>query len=147
MKKKLIFCSILSVVALVMSCRDESTYPLPYNDRNIGAYMRVVKLTSNVIDLNNLAGSALEGVFEAVDEEYGDLVESFDIVVSYRRGLAVSSEVPILTVPGSAFQPVPQPTYSEYKRATIKVPIQDAVTALQSATTNPLFLALMTFIP
>jgi len=114
MNKKIVFSVILGLVATVMSCRDESTYPLPYNDRNIGAYMRVVTLYSNVIDLNNLSGSALDGVFESVDEEYGELLESFDIVVSFRRGLAVSSEVPVKTVAASEFAPVAEPTYSEY---------------------------------
>jgi len=138
MNKKIVFSVILGLVATVMSCRDESTYPLPYNDRNIGAYMRVVTLYSNVIDLNNLSGSALDGVFEAVDEEYGELLESFDIVVSFRRGLAVSSEVPVKTVAASEFAPVAEPTYSEYKRARIKIPTADAIAALQTATTNPL---------
>ena len=138
MNKKIVFSAIVALVALVMSCRDESTYPLPYNDRNIGAYMRVVSLQSNIIDANNFAGSALDGIFEAVDEEYGDLLDEFQIVVSYRRGLTLSSEVPIKTVPGSDFQPVPEPTFSEYKRARIRIPITDVITALQGAATNPL---------
>jgi len=138
MNKRYLLLAVLSLVVLAMSCRDESTYPLPYNDRNIGAYMRVVTLNSNIIDLNDLANSGLDGIFEAVDEEYGDLLESFDIVVSYRRGITFSSEVPILSVPGSEFQPVPEPTYSEYKRKNIRISAQAAITALQGAATNPL---------
>lgn len=138
MNKKYLLLAVLSLVVLVMSCRDESTYPLPYNDRNIGAYMRVVTLNSNIIDLNDFANSGLDGIFEAVDEEYGDLLEEFEILVSYRRGITFSSEVPILKVAGSEFQKVPEPTYSEYKRKAIRIPAQTAITALQGAATNPL---------
>jgi len=138
MNKKYLLLAVLSLVVLVMSCRDESTYPLPYNDRETGAYMRVVTLNSNIIDLNDLANSGLDGIFEAVDEEYGDLLEEFEILVSYRRGITFSSEVSVLKVPGSEFQAVPEPTFSEYKRKAIRIPAQTAITALQGAATNPL---------
>ncbi|MFZ9980937.1 MAG: hypothetical protein ACO3FI_02795 [Cyclobacteriaceae bacterium] len=138
MNKKYLLLAVLSLVVLVMSCRDESTYPLPYNDRETGAYMRVVTLNSNIIDLNDLANSALDGIFEAVDEEYGELLEEFEILVSYRRGITVSSEISVLKVSGSEFQEVPEPTYSEYKRKSIRIPAQTAITALQGAATNPL---------
>lgn len=137
MKNKYLILTTLALFALAMSCRDESTYPLPYNDRNVGAYMRVVKLNSNVFDLNDLANSALEGVFEAVDEEYGDLLQTFEIKVSHRRGIAISDEVSVISVDGSEFQPVPEPTYSDYKRATVKVTADETLTALRTVTNFP----------
>lgn len=138
MNKRYLLLSILSLVVLVMSCRDESTYPLPYNDRETGAYMRVYSLSSNIIDLNDLSNSGLDGIFEIVDEEFGDLLQEFEILVSYRRGITTSSEVSVLTVPGSEFTEVPEPTYSEYKRKSIRIAAQTAITALQGAATNPL---------
>jgi len=137
MNKKYLFLTVLSLFALAMSCRDESTYPLPYNDRNVGAYMRVVRLTSNVFDLNDLSNSALEGVFEAVDEEYGDLLQTFQIKVSLRRGTTITDEADVVEVDGSDFQPVPEPTYSEYKRATIRITAAETLTALRSVANFP----------
>ena len=134
MNKRYLFLAILSLVGLAMSCKDESTYPLPYNDRETGAYMRVVRLTSNIFDTNDLANSALEGVFEIVDEEYGDLLESFEVVVSIRRGISISSEATVKTVAGSEFQPVPQPSFSKYKRATVRIAANDALAALKTTT-------------
>jgi len=79
----------------------------------------------------------LEGVFEAVDEEYGDLLQTFDIKVSLRRGTTITDEADVASVDGSEFQAVPEPTYSEYKRATIKIAANDALAALQGVANFP----------
>ena len=133
MNKKSLLFSLVATLGLALSCVDESTYPLPYNDRETGAYMRVVKLNSNVFDLNDLPNSALDGVFEIVDEEYGDLLESFEIVVSIRRGINFSKDVALTSIPSTEFEAVPQPTYSKYKRARIKITADEALTALQTS--------------
>lgn len=134
MKIKSLFIASVLLLGVAMSCTDESTYPLPYNDRETGAYMRVVTLSSNVFDLNDLPNSALQGEFEIVDEEYGDLLETFNVVVSIRRGVNFTKYVPLKSFPASDFQPVPEPTFSEYKRAKLKITADEALTALKTST-------------
>lgn len=135
--KKYSLILALSVAGLGIACRDESLYPLPYDDREVGAYMRLYSQTSNIIDLNDLANSGLDAIFEAVDDNGGNNLAEFRIFVSHRRGTAVTSEVPVKTIPGSDFTSVSEPTYSTYKRARVRVTANETLTALGGATGFP----------
>jgi hypothetical protein len=135
--KRFIFFTTLLLTVVSIGCRDKDLYPLPYDDREVGAYMRFYSQTSNIIDLNDLANSGLDGVFEAVDENGGNNVQEFRIFVSHRRGTAVSSERLVKTIPGTAFTKVPEPTFSEYTRAKVRVTAAETLTALLTATGFP----------
>ncbi len=130
-KYTLLTAFLLAVV--VIGCRDKDLYPLPYDDREVGAYMRLYSLTSNIIDLNDLANSGLDATFEAVDDNGGNNLQEFRIFVSHRRSTALSKEVLVKTIPGSAFTKVPEPTFSEYTRAKVRVSAAESLTALASS--------------
>jgi hypothetical protein len=136
-KRITIFLFVLTILGSI-ACVDESLYPLPYNDRTTGAYLRIYKQTSNVLDLNDLANSAFEAVFEPVDENGGNDLESIDFFVSHRRGSDLTEEVFLTTVDAaSTFTDVPEPTYSEYKRGVIRLDANDILAALQTITVDP----------
>ena len=73
---------ILSVIA--MSCQDESLYPLPYDDRGTGSYLRVYKIVSNVWDLDDLANSGFEAIYESVDANAGADLTSVEFWATHR---------------------------------------------------------------
>lgn len=127
----------LLVMGLGIACRDESLYPLPYNERVVGAYLRMYSITSNVFDLNDLNNSGFDVDYEMVDEANGDNLQEIEFYVSMRRGTGVTGEVLIKTVPGSSFAAVPEPTYSEYKRARIRITANETLAALASITAVP----------
>jgi hypothetical protein len=135
-KRYSLFTALLLTVVGI-GCRDKDLYPLPYDDREVGAYMRLYSQTSNVIDLNDLANSGLDAIFEAVDANGGNNLQEFRILVSHRRGAALSGEVPVKTIPGSAFSKAIEPTFSEYTRAKVRVSASEALTALAGATGFP----------
>jgi hypothetical protein len=116
-----------------IGCRDKDLYPLPYDDREVGAYMRLYSLTSNIIDLNDLTNTGLDAVFEAVDQNGGNDLLEFRILVSHRRGASLTGEVPVKTIPASDFTDVPEPTFSEYKRAKVRITGNETQTALLTA--------------
>jgi len=130
----------LLIVGIVMSCRDESLYPLDYNDRTQGAYLRMYSITSNVFDVNDFANSAFETTFETVDPEGGNLLEEIEFYASFRIGTTtppqLTDEVLVKTVPASVFVEVPEPTYSEFKRATIRITHAETHAALLTAPTQ-----------
>ncbi len=134
-KYTLLTASLLIVV--VIGCRDKDLYPLPYDDREVGAYMRLYSLTSNIIDLNNLANSGLDATFEAVDENGGQNVQEFRILVSHRRGASLSGEVAVKTISGASFVKATEPTFSEYTRAKVRVTANETLAALASASGFP----------
>lgn len=135
--KKYSLAIALFLGGMGIACRDESLYPLPYDDREVGAYMRIYSLTSNVIDLNDPANTGLDAIFEAVDGNKGNNLSEFRIFVSHRRGTSVSSEVAVKTIPASAFTAVSEPTFSDYKRAKIRVTATETLAALATATNFP----------
>lgn len=137
--KKIIYTLLIALVflGLGMSCTDESLYPLPYNDRTTGAYLRIYNQTSTVFDLNDLTNSAFEAVFEPVDENNGDDLASIEFFVSHRRGTDLTQEVFLTSVDANIFQAVPEPTYSVYKRGTVRLPANDILNALRTITTDP----------
>lgn len=135
--KKYTWLMALFVMGLGVACRDESLYPLPYFDRTVGAYLRMYSITSNVFDLNDLANSGFDVEYEMVDEANGDNLQEIEFYVSMRRGTGVTGEALIKTVPGSNFAAVPEPTYSEYKRARIRITANETLAALASITAVP----------
>lgn len=135
--KKYTWFMALLVMGLGIACRDESLYPLPYNERVVGAYLRMYSITSNVFDLNDLNNSGFDVDYEMVDEANGDNLQEIEFYVSMRRGTGVTGEVLIKTVPGSSFAAVPEPTYSEYKRARIRITANETLAALASITAVP----------
>ncbi|MFM8911969.1 MAG: hypothetical protein ACKOE6_03480 [Flammeovirgaceae bacterium] len=132
--RQLIIATLFLTTMSAIGCRDKDLYPLPYDDREVGAYMRLYSLSSNIINLSDLANSGLDGVFEAVDANNGNNLQEFRILVSHRRGSAVSSEVPIKTIAASEFAAVAEPTISQYRRARIRVTATETLAALASAT-------------
>lgn len=135
--KKYTWLMALFIMGLGIACRDESTYPLPYNERVVGAYLRMYSITSNVFDLNNLANSGFDVTYEMVDEANGDNLQEIEFYVSMRRGTGLTGEALIKTVPGSDFADVPEPTYSEYKRAHIRITATETLAALASISAAP----------
>lgn len=137
------YTAIFALVMLgIASCTDESLFPLPYNDREVAAYLRMYKVTSTSLDFTDIsttggANTAFETVFEAVDEAKGANLSKVDFFVSLRRGTTATDEVLVKSVAGSAFTAVPEPTYSEYRRSTVKITAQEAVTALATLTSVP----------
>lgn len=144
MKIRNIYTLLLaSFMLAVTSCRDESLYPLPYNDRDFAAYLRMYSIASNVIDLNDPTNSGFETDFEIVDKSGGDELESINFYATFRKTTGalptqgVTDEVFIRNIPAQGlFQDVPEPTYSEYKRATIRITYNDALAALATAPTQ-----------
>jgi hypothetical protein len=94
-------------------------------------------IRSNVFDITNLAESAFDVVFEPVDENDGDNLAGIDFYVSLRRGTNLTYEVFLKNVDASVFANVPEPTYSDYKRGTIRITANEVLTALQTITTDP----------
>lgn len=135
--KKILYPTLLLMLFIVMSCRDESLYPLPYDDRTTGAYLRMYSIKSNVFDLNDLSNSGFEVVWESVDENGGKNLQEIQFWVSHRRGLGLTNEVLVKTVPATDFTVVAQPTISEYVRSTIRVSANEVLTALNTITADP----------
>ena len=130
-KKKYILLFSIALAAVALSCSiDESKFPLPYNSRTTGAYLRIYRVSSNILDLNDLPNSGFEAIFEPVDEKNGDNLASIEFYVSFRNALGLSREVLVKTVDASVFSAVPAPTYSVYKRARIRVSGVEMQTAL-----------------
>ncbi|NJN43122.1 MAG: hypothetical protein HC811_13745, partial [Flammeovirgaceae bacterium] len=78
-----------------------------------------------------------EAVYEPVDELNGDLMQEVEFWVSHRRGVALTDEVFIKSIPYSAFTAPPQPTGSVFKRATIRITANETLAALNTITADP----------
>ena len=130
---------ILSVI--VMSCRDESLYPLPYDSRETGSYLRVYQIVSNVWDFDDLANSGFEAVYESVDKNGGADLTKVEFFATHRSGATglITNEVLVKTLTDmSIFSAVPEPTYSEYLRSTpIRITATETLAALATLTTDP----------
>lgn len=139
--KKYTLYALLSFM-LIIGCRDEDKYPLPYDDRVTGHYLRIYSISSNIWSRENLNNSAFEAVYESIDEEKGNTLDSVSFYASFRRtGLGLTREVLVKRVPASDFNFdfVAEPTYSEYLRSTpYRVTATEVRNALQSlASTDP----------
>src|SRR6185295_1642103 len=132
------YISLFGLLLLAtMSCTDKSLYPLPYDDRVTSAYLRMYKITSNVFDLSDLNNSGFDVVYEPVDEHGGNDLLQIDFYASHRRGTGLTAEVLVRSVDASVLAEVPAPTYSVYKRASIRITANETLAALQTLTTDP----------
>lgn len=138
--KKYILGCVWVVVLFIIACRDESKYPLPYDDRTTAHYLRIYRVTSNVFELNDLNNSAAEFVFESVDIQKGRLLQEVEFFITHRDASGrITGEARLVTVPASAmnFNFVPEPTYSEYLRsAPFRITYQQIYDLLN---THPVF--------
>jgi hypothetical protein len=137
------FWILAIVLVCVTSCRDESLYPLPYNDRDFAAYLRMYSIASNVLNINDPANSGFETEFEIVDKEGGNQLESINFYATFRKATGdqavrgITDEVFVKNIPAAGlFEDVPEPTYSEYKRATIRITYNETLAALATAPTQ-----------
>jgi hypothetical protein len=139
--KKYIWGVVLLAAVVMMACRDESLYPLPYDDRTSGHYLRIYRSTTNVFDFDDLANSAAEYVFESVDEEKGALLDEVEFYATHRSAAGlITDEILVKTVDASAmgFAFVPDPTYSEYLRSNpVRITATEIDAALDQLTTDP----------
>lgn len=129
------------LVAMAISCSpDPALYPLPYDDRATGSYLRAYQIKSNTWDLDDLANSGFEAIYESVDKNLGaDLVE-VKFFATHRTGSTgrITNEVLVKTIDASAFAAVPEPTYSDYRRSTpIRVTATETLAALNTLTVDP----------
>lgn len=70
----------MAVVLCFASCKDESLTPvLTFDKATIGAYPRLVELTTGEFDLDNISSSALMYEIDFVDLENGSLVTEYII--------------------------------------------------------------------
>jgi len=136
-KNKFILSVLFALMVVAFSCKDESLYPLPYNDRTTSAYLRIYSQTSNILDIANLANAGLDAIYEPVDVNGGNDLASVEFFVSHRRGTNLTPEAFVKSVDASVFADVPEPTFSEYKRARIRVTGDEILTALRTLTADP----------
>lgn len=140
--KKYLMALIVVAGTTFMACRDESLYPLPYDDRTSAHYLRIYRATTNVLELDDLPNSAFEFVFESVDEQKGALLQEVEFYATFRSGSTgqITDEILVKTVPASAmnFNFVPEPTYSEYLRSgVVRITYPEIKAALETLTTDP----------
>jgi hypothetical protein len=137
--KKYIAVSLILAV-FVTSCRDESLYPLPYDSRETGSFLRVYRIISNVWDLDDLNNSGFEAVYESVDKNFGKDLVKIEVYATHRSGATgrITDEVLVKTLDVSSFSDVPEPTYSDYIRSTpIRITANETIAALSALTTDP----------
>ncbi len=131
------YTTLFSLILLGMglSCTtDESLFPLPYYNRATGAYVRMYLTTSSSFDINDLANSGFEAIYEPVDEKNGDNLASIEFYATLKRGTAITPEVLIKTVDNTGFVAPPAPTYSAYKRQKIRITANETLAALLTST-------------
>jgi hypothetical protein len=135
--------TILALLGLVSACEpNEDLYPLPYDNRETGSYLRVIKITSFVWDITDIANSGFEAVFESVDKNFGADLDRVEFFATYRSaGGAITDEVLVktLTFDQLGFEAVPGITGSKYLRtsAPVRITAQETLDALNTLTTDP----------
>lgn len=144
MKIKQYVVGVVMALAVAVSCSpDPDLYPLPYDSRATGSYLRVIKINSNTWDVNNLAGSAFTAVYESVDRNFGADLSEIRFYATYRNpGALITDEVLVKTLDAaaiaSAFAAVPEPSTSDYLRSVpITVTYAETLAALSTLTTDP----------
>lgn len=141
--KRYLAMGILLAGGIVMSCEpNEELFPLPYDNRETGSYLRVWKITSNVWDLNNLSNSAFEAVYESVDKNFGADLDRVEFFATHRSGATglITAEVLVKSIPASqmGLAKVAEPTYSDYLRSQpIRITATETLAALNTLTTDP----------
>ncbi|NBW36964.1 MAG: hypothetical protein EBR30_18440 [Cytophagia bacterium] len=133
----------LALVSIVTGCEpNEDLYPLPYDNRDTGSFLRVIKISSFVWDLNDLANSGFEAVYESVDANFGADFDRAEFFATYRSvGGAITDEVLVktLTFDQMNFAEVPGITGSKYLRTAtpVRITAQETLDALNTLTTDP----------
>lgn len=135
--KALSYITLGVVMLTALSCRDENLYPLPYAEKDYGGYIRIIRVVSNVVDVNNINQSGFRAELEAVDELNGENLEEIEFYVSHRRGSGLTDEVLLTKVSGADFSPVPGPTISLFRRLSVNFDVPTMLSALQTLTTDP----------
>lgn len=145
MKIKKYLAGAVMAVAVAVSCSpDPALYPLPYDDRATGSYLRVYKINSNIWDLDDIANSAFTAIYESVDKNFGSDLKEIRFYATHRSGATgfITNEVLVKTIDqatiNSLFTAVPEPTYSDYLRSTpITVTSAETLAALNTLTSDP----------
>jgi hypothetical protein len=134
--------TILAVGVAISCSPDPALYPLPYDSRSTGSYLRAYQIKSNTWDLDDMANSGFEAVYESVDANLGaDLVE-INFFATHRSGATgrITNEILVKTVDfaSGGFAKVPEPTYSDYLRsAPIRITAAETLAALSTLTVDP----------
>ncbi|MBX2899746.1 MAG: hypothetical protein KF775_08845 [Cyclobacteriaceae bacterium] len=140
---KYLAVGVLAAGGFISSCEpNEDLYPLPYDNRATGSFLRVIKINSNVWDLDDLANSGFEAVYESVDKNFGADLDRVEFYATHRSGATalITDEVLVKTLTAAQmnFAKVPEPTYSDYLRSgPIKITAQETLDALLTLTTDP----------
>lgn len=129
----------MAVVAAVSCSPDPSLYPLPYDSRATGSYLRAYRVSSNVWDLTDTLTSAFTAVYESVDKSFGADLQEIRFYATHRSGATgfITDEVLVKTFDAAAiatnFAKVSEPTYSDYLRsAPLSVTYTETLTALRT---------------
>lgn len=142
--KKYLLGAAMAVVLAIGCSPDPNLYPLPYDSRETGSYLRVYQIVSNTWDLDDLANSGFTAIYESVDKAYGANLAKIEFYATYRKASTgfITDEVLVKTVDAAgiaaAFSKVPAPTASEYLRSTpITVTHAETLAALSTLTVDP----------
>ena len=123
--KKYILLFIGFALALA-SCKDPNKTPvLTFEKATIGAYPRLVKLTTGEFDLKNISSTALKYEVEFVDKEKGTLVSEYVINAQYIGKNVSKDQIEYKRIPKSSF------TDSEkgFKGVVMTIPLTDMLSA------------------
>lgn len=133
--------ALLAGIALLSCEPNEDAYPLPYDNRATGSFLRVVKITSFSWDFDDLNNSAFEAIYESVDKNFGEDLDKVEFYATHRTAAGlITDEVLVKTVLAADMnlEKVPEPTYSDYLRSEpIRVTYQETLTALSTLTSDP----------
>lgn len=142
--RKYILGTVLAVAVAVSCSPDESLYPLPYDSRATGSYLRAYRIVSNTWDLDDITNSGFEAIFESVDKNFGADLDEIKFFATHRSGSTgrITNEILVKTLTASEiatlFTKVPEPTYSDYLRsAPIRVTATETLAALATLTVDP----------
>jgi hypothetical protein len=136
--KQYVFGAVMAVAVAISCSPDPSLYPLPYDDRATGSYLRAYRVSSNVWDLNDTLNSAFTAVYESVDRNFGADLQEIRFYATHRASSgAITDEALVKTYDAAAiaanFAKVPEPTYSDYLRSVpLSVTYTETMTALRT---------------
>lgn len=136
MKYRNKFISALMLLALGVSCTDESTYPIDFDlvNNSNGGILSQVDIISVAFDKFDIPNAVYSVTLEANDRDRGRLFTDVDLFVSFvdrtpgsANGNGSVAEVLIDTYPASAFV---EDATTGLPRLTIQVTANDAIAAL-----------------
>jgi hypothetical protein len=142
--QKYIVGAVMAVAAVVSCSPDPDLYPLPYDSRATGSYLRVYRNLSNVWEFNELGNNknAFRAVYESVDKAFGADLKEIQFYATFRSGSSITDEVLVKTIAqaeiDARFNAVSEPTYSDYLRSdVIEVTEAETLTALLTLNSDP----------